>query len=80
MATCDRCGGHLTDDHECRGRSAAIVELCGDVLLASLFGGLAGFLIFGELAGQLTGHSYWLAGVLVGPFVTFAVIRAIRRA
>lgn len=55
------------------------MEFCADVIVASLLGGLAGFLVFGELAGQLTGHSYWLAGVLVGPFVTFAIIRTIRR-
>ncbi len=79
MATCSRCGGHLTDNHVCRGRATAVVEFCADVIVASLLGGLAGFLIFGELAGVLTGHSYWLTGVLVGPFVTFAIIRTIRR-
>ncbi len=63
----------------CRGRTAAFVEYCGDVFVATLLGGLAGFLLFGELANQLTGHSYWLAGMLAGPFVAFAIIRTLRR-
>lgn len=79
MATCSRCGGHLTDDHVCRRRAAGRAELLVDVVVASALGGLAGLLVFGELAAQLTGHSYWLAGVLVGPFVAFAVIRSLRR-
>lgn len=55
------------------------MEFCEDVLVASLIGGLAGFLVFGELMDQMTGHSYWLVGLLAGPFVVFAIIRTLRR-
>ena len=79
MATCSQCGGHLTDDHVCHGRVATVLALFLDILVASVLGGLAGVLLFGELGYALTGNSHWLIGLLVGPFVAFAIIRCVRR-
>jgi ABC-type Co2+ transport system permease subunit len=78
MATCSRCGGHLTDDHVCSGRLTTTATLLLEILVAVAFGGLAGVLLFGELGFFLTGASYWVVGLLVGPFVAFAIIRAVR--
>ena len=52
---------------------------CFDILVASALGGLAGVLLFGEIGYALTEHSHWLIGLLVGPFVAFAIIRLVRR-
>jgi hypothetical protein len=79
VATCSRCGGHLTDDHVCRGRFAVTIEICLDILLASVLGSAAGILVLGVLAEHLTGQSYWPIGLMAGPFVVFAVIRTLRR-
>ena len=80
MATCSSCGGHLTDDHVCRGRITTAVALVLDILVSVALGGLVGVLLFGELGQAFTGSSHWLVGLLVGPFVAFAVIRSVRRA
>ena len=56
-----------------------VLTLFLDILLATILGGVVGVLIFGELGVALTGNSNWLVGLLVGPFVAFAVIRCVRR-
>jgi hypothetical protein len=58
---------------------ANLLALFLDILVATALGGVAGVLLFGELGLALTGSSYWLVGLLVGPFVAFAIIRSLRR-
>jgi hypothetical protein len=80
MATCARCGGYLSDRHVCHGRLAAAAVLGADVLLGSVLGAAVGVLVLGEAAQQLTGQSFEVVGLSVGPFLAFAVIRKLRRA
>lgn len=80
MATCARCGGYLSYRHVCHGRLAAAAAWGADVLISSVLGAAAGVLVLGEAAQQLTGQSFEVVGLAVGPFVAFALIRKLRRA
>jgi hypothetical protein len=79
MATCARCGGYLGDHHTCHGRFAAAMHLSADVLLSSVVGAAIGVLLLGEAAQRLTGQSFEVVGLTVGPFLAFAVLRTVRR-
>jgi hypothetical protein len=57
----------------------AATKLLIDILVASVLGGLAGVLLFGGVGSALTGTSHWAVGLLLGPFVAFAIIRLVRR-
>jgi hypothetical protein len=79
MATCARCGGYLGEQHVCHGRLAAAASWGADVIISSLLGAAAGVLVLGEAAQRLTGQSFEVIGLAVGPFLAFAVLRTLRR-
>jgi hypothetical protein len=79
MATCARCGGYLGDHHVCHGRLAAAMHLSADALLSGVVGAAIGVLLLGEAAVRITGQSFEVVGLTVGPFLAFAVVRTLRR-
>lgn len=79
MATCARCGGYLGERHVCHGRFSAAATWGADVVLGSVLGAALGVLVLGEAAQRLTGQSFEVVGLAVGPFLAFAVIRKLRR-
>jgi hypothetical protein len=79
MATCARCGGYLGDHHTCHGRLAAAATWSLDLVLACALGSALGLLVLGEAALRLTGQSFEVVGLAVGPFLAFALLRALRR-
>ena len=79
MATCARCGGYLGDHHACHGRFAAAMHWSADVLLSSVVGAAIGVLLLGEAAVRVTGQSFEVVGLTVGPFLAYAVVRTLRR-
>ena len=79
MATCAQCGDYLSDHHACHGRFAAVMHWSADVLLSSVVGAAIGVLLLGDAAQRLTGQSFEVVGLAVGPFLAFAVVRSLRR-
>ena len=50
-----------------------------DVVLSSIVGAAIGVLLLGEAAQRVTGQSFEVVGLTVGPFLAFAVLRSLRR-
>jgi len=79
MATCARCGGYLSEHHTCHGRLQAAANWGLDLVLGGVLGAALGLLVLGEAALRLTGQSFEVVGLAVGPFLAFALLRALRR-
>ena len=79
MATCAHCRGYLSEHHVCHGRFAAAMHWSTDVVLSSIVGAAIGVLLLGEAAQRVTGQSFEVVGLTVGPFLAYAVLRSLRR-
>lgn len=79
MATCARCGGHLTDHHACHAWITATAAWGADLLLGGALGAAAGALVLGQLLSRLTKDPFELVGVGTGMVCGVAIARALRK-